>query len=480
MKRHSDSDLDSCPSDNDKSDDDACVIQSGIPGRDRLSLSPVERKDLTLELLLAMESRGALDLKPFYQRGFKWKQKQASLWIESVLLGYPCPEITLIRTEDGYGVFDGQQRITSLKLFIQNRRADTWKNREQPFTLIGLGMLKELEGKHVKQLDRKQRDSILIDFTIRCTIIPQGWPMINIIDFFKRIQGGGTRMTDQELRRAISRGAFTEMLDMLVNTPPACFSSLIDSLERAKVKMEADEYQELYLRFFTLQFRSTKSFGIPSIQQQGLDVMKELNRAAQTPEGSRKIEEAKHRLRTAIEVSLIVFSDPETMFRRAMPLEHTQSRVWSTTNRINKYVWDCFLYVFSNTELKGSIIANSEAVHDAFIYMMQTSDSFQSMKKTGTEDRICVASRTLGEVLSSRPTIPGPVYGTERRSIIATARQNKIPCSICGQALPSSDALVQVDHVWPRSKGGSSSSSTPNLSAVHAYCNNIKGNAASV
>ena len=40
--------------------------------------------------------------------------------------------------------------------------------------------------------------------------------MIDYLDFFKRIQGGGTPMTDQELRRAISRGTFTTMLDSRV------------------------------------------------------------------------------------------------------------------------------------------------------------------------------------------------------------------------------------------------------------------------
>ena len=59
-------------------------------------------KNFEFETILSKEEAGELDLRPFYQRGFKWTQKQSSLWIESVLRGYPClPEIVLLDTEDG-------------------------------------------------------------------------------------------------------------------------------------------------------------------------------------------------------------------------------------------------------------------------------------------------------------------------------------------------------------------------------------------
>lgn len=41
------------------------------------------------------------------------------------------------------------------------------------------------------------------------------WALGIFSDFFKRIQGGGTPMTVQELRRVLSQGPFTKLLDDL-------------------------------------------------------------------------------------------------------------------------------------------------------------------------------------------------------------------------------------------------------------------------
>ena len=76
---------------------------------------------------------------------------------------------------------------------------------QKNFALEGLPILKDLEGKTFKDLDRKQQRQIKERYNLRCAIIPDSWSMIDYLDFFKRIQGGGTPMTDQELRRAISR-----------------------------------------------------------------------------------------------------------------------------------------------------------------------------------------------------------------------------------------------------------------------------------
>ena len=78
-----------------------------------------------VDQLWNMEEQGRLVLQPFYQRSYKWLQKQASLlWIESMLRGYPCiPEVTLLQTETRNGApqlatFDGQQRLTSVMKYI--------------------------------------------------------------------------------------------------------------------------------------------------------------------------------------------------------------------------------------------------------------------------------------------------------------------------------------------------------------------------
>ena len=56
---------------------------------------------------------------PDFQRGFVWNIKQASRFIESLLLGLPVPGIFLSRDMDSADllVIDGQQRLKSLLFF---------------------------------------------------------------------------------------------------------------------------------------------------------------------------------------------------------------------------------------------------------------------------------------------------------------------------------------------------------------------------
>ena len=238
-------------------------------------LAPITFKNFAFSSLLEMEENGELELRPFYQRGFKWSQKQSSLWIESMLRGYPClPEITLLETVDGYTVFDGQQRLTSVKLFLKGERGDMWKGNaqqrrartDQTFALEGLTLLTQLEGKTFKEMTNQEQMYLRRKYDIRCAIIPLTWSMSVYIDFFKRIQGGGTPMTDQELRRAITRGPFTTLLDNLAAVDSTTSSRLLHKALSAS-KLETDEVQELLLRYFRLQSAPLREFGKPSISQ---------------------------------------------------------------------------------------------------------------------------------------------------------------------------------------------------------------------
>ena len=153
-------------------------------GASQRQLQSVDVMNYQFDWVLRNEEAGELDLRPFYQRGFKWTQKQSSLWIESILRGYPClPEIMLLAKDDGYAVFDGQQRLSSAKLFIKGERAPEWKvtpaqrraGTQGTFALEGLPILKDLEGKTFKDLDRKQQRQIKERYNLRCAIIPDSW-----------------------------------------------------------------------------------------------------------------------------------------------------------------------------------------------------------------------------------------------------------------------------------------------------------------
>ena len=447
-------------------------------------LAPITMKNWAFSSLLEMEENGELELRPFYQRGFKWSQKQSSLWIESMLRGYPClPEITLLETEEGYTVFDGQQRLTSVKLFLKGERGDMWKvnaqqrriRTDQTFALEGLTLMSDLEGKTFKDLTTQQQKFLRRQYDIRCAIIPTTWAMADYIDFFKRIQGGGTPMTDQELRRAITRGPFTTMLDKLAAVEKATPNKLLHEALRAS-KLETDEVQELLLRYFRLQSAPLREFGKPSISQQGLQLMKSLNAQAAKTEGSVWLEESAKSLVAALEVALAVFPSNDERFRRAayiQPGAPPPTRVWTSSDKVNKAVWDCVLYSFSKPENKALLMQNAPAVRDAAVMVMQTHPAFESISVKGTEDRILAFEAAIQEVLPGSAAIARPVPTQTRREMIARANEKAIPCPLCRLPLPALDDLVHIDHIIPRAKGGSSE--LDNLQVVCKQCNIRKG-----
>ena len=70
--------------------------------------------DISFNELLDMYETGELNIRPDYQRLFRWTEGQRSRFIESLLLEMPVPPIFVIEETDGkYQLIDGLQRISS-------------------------------------------------------------------------------------------------------------------------------------------------------------------------------------------------------------------------------------------------------------------------------------------------------------------------------------------------------------------------------
>lgn len=77
--------------------------------------------------LESLMKKGELIYAPYYQRNFVWDLNDQIEFIETILLGYPCPEIfiaegrwDLEKNIKYIHVIDGQQRLTTIKRFINN------------------------------------------------------------------------------------------------------------------------------------------------------------------------------------------------------------------------------------------------------------------------------------------------------------------------------------------------------------------------
>ena len=76
--------------------------------------------DFDVEGLVRRLNRGEI-LIPDWQRAYVWSHRQASSFVESLLLGLPVPGVFLARdyASGKFFVIDGQQRLETLQYFYK-------------------------------------------------------------------------------------------------------------------------------------------------------------------------------------------------------------------------------------------------------------------------------------------------------------------------------------------------------------------------
>ena len=177
---------------------------------DSLSIYPnaevrVEKVQFSvLHLKRLYEDRKELILNPDFQRKDVWKGKQRPELIESILMGIPIPIMYLFETADGRKqVVDGRQRITTILDFLNNK-----------FPLRDLKILHDLNGSRFSDLDKKLQ-GIFEDYQLYVYVIQPPTPERVKYDIFDRVNRGGTRLNNQEMRNALYGGKATELLKEL-------------------------------------------------------------------------------------------------------------------------------------------------------------------------------------------------------------------------------------------------------------------------
>lgn len=109
------------------------------------------------------------------QRGYCWETWRASNLIQSLLLGIPVPEITVYRADDKSqyrSTLDGQQRLTSIYLFVNNGfKLDLSKSIFPTFEIEGdQYTYSDIQGKTFSELPEMLQD-IILNYDLRLTTI---------------------------------------------------------------------------------------------------------------------------------------------------------------------------------------------------------------------------------------------------------------------------------------------------------------------
>ncbi len=164
--------------------------------------------------LFRMHASGKLEIQPDFQRDVVWKQDDQSRFIDSLVKQLPIPSMcfSLDYKTQKWKVIDGLQRMSSIIRFLSTAE---WK-------------LSDLSDIHPKLRNTKNSDlrngpdeqnrlyALVEDVSIPVTVIrcdyTQRSHMLYLFTIFHRLNSGGVRLTNQEIRNCIYTGPFNNLL----------------------------------------------------------------------------------------------------------------------------------------------------------------------------------------------------------------------------------------------------------------------------
>jgi Protein of unknown function DUF262 len=153
---------------------------------------------------------GELEIHPPFQRNPVWSDKQKSLLIDTILRGYPIPELYVHeyvneKGEERFVIVDGQQRIRACLEFIEGEFALSDPEDSQWFD------------KTFDELSPEDKQQIFsYNFMVRqLPVLPE----TQMVDIFKRINRNTVSLNKQELRHATYWGEFIRCAETIADDP---------------------------------------------------------------------------------------------------------------------------------------------------------------------------------------------------------------------------------------------------------------------
>lgn len=299
------------------------------------------------------------DIKiPEFQRGYVWPIKQASRFIESLLLGLPVPGIFLSKEVETNKllVIDGQQRLTTLRAFFEG----LFPSSRREFSLVDVQS--EFEGKTYKTLEEQDRRA-LEDSIIHATVVKQSDPSdggSGIYRIFERLNSSGVLLSPQEIRTAIYGGTLSALLAELNKNEE--WRMLFGPTNKRM------RDQELILRFYALG-QSNESYSRP--MKTFLNNFMNSNRHIP--------QERCNELRRTFEDSI------------GLVYKHIGIKAFKPVSSFNAAVFDAILIAVASRLAKGPL-TEVDAISQSYKEVMSNTD-FQQWTSRSTADDETVKKR---------------------------------------------------------------------------------------
>ncbi len=164
--------------------------------------------------LFRMYESGKLELKPDFQREIVWKQDDQSRFVDSLVKQLPIPSMcfSLDYKTQKWKVIDGLQRMTAIVKFLGNA----------PWQLSDLSDIHPLLRRAINvslksgATDQQRIYAMVQDVSIPITVIRCDYSQANhmryLFTIFHRLNSGGVRLNNQEIRNCIFSGPFNDLL----------------------------------------------------------------------------------------------------------------------------------------------------------------------------------------------------------------------------------------------------------------------------
>lgn len=192
---------------------------------------------------------GGIEIKPDYQREYKFRPKDESLLIESFLLGIPIPSVYLSSDASNdffYSkVIDGHHRLKAIYRFLKNK-----------FELVNLDKLTQLEGKKFLDLPTSLQNILLYQRTLSMVVIPTQDDKSIELEIFKRYNKGTHPLSAQEIRHALFNSPTNQWINDLLtdfykNTQLVDFKKIYHITTKRYINKNVHENIAVILAIFT-------------------------------------------------------------------------------------------------------------------------------------------------------------------------------------------------------------------------------------
>ncbi len=161
--------------------------------------------------LMSLYEHKEIEIRPDFQRYFRWSNYQKSSFIESIVLGIPIPPIFVSQGNDGvWEVIDGLQRLSTIYEFVGILR-DKHPDKDTDFYILDSTMyLPSLKGKKWDDPDDQENSltptqRLLIKrakITVNI-VLPESDRIIKY-ELFQRLNTRGSIATPQEVRNCMA------------------------------------------------------------------------------------------------------------------------------------------------------------------------------------------------------------------------------------------------------------------------------------